>query len=138
LDIRTLFPTAQWLDIKLPTGDPTGIRFKLVGQDSGQFRTAAKKFAAEFVENDSKKKFDPELLERQQVEICTACIIDWDGVSEGDQPLTFTKEKLVEVISLPEAAWLREQVSDYITARTNFFRRGAQAPDPVGGTEGGT
>lgn len=136
MDIRTLFPVAQDVKIILPNGEETDITIKVVGQDSKQFREVSKKWASEIMNAERTKKFDPELYERQQLEICLACITGWAGLQEDDVEIPFSQEKAKELLAMPELSFIRDQLSGFIAERGNFFRPRQKAAEPVREEEG--
>jgi len=125
MEITQLFPVAQELTILLPDGTPTDIKLKLVGQDSTQFRTVAKKFAKQMLNNEGKPDID--VLEAQNAELSAACIVGWSGLTENDAEVPYSPQKAQELMALPQLAFIREQVEGYVAKRTNFFRPGEKA-----------
>lgn len=123
MKINQLLPTAADLHIVLPDGESTGIVIKMVGQDSSAFRSAAKGIAQMLMAQED-KKLDVEALEKQNIELLAACIVNWSGLEDEEgNPLPFTKTKAIELLSMPELAFVREQIERFVAKRQNFFRR---------------
>lgn len=124
MELNDLFPVAQDLAINLPDGEPTGIKFKLVGQDSKQFRDLARQFQQKFL-GDAKPTADD--LEQMNVALTAACIVGWTGLTDSGEPVPYAKDKALELMAMPELAFIREQVERFTASRRNFFRRGVEA-----------
>lgn len=119
MELSNLFPVAVDLAINLPDGSPTDIKFKVVGQDSKAFRDVAKRYAQQFMGSEDRPSID--VLEQQNSELVAACIVGWSGLTEGGEPLVYSKEKAVELMLNAELAFLREQVETHVAKRANFF-----------------
>lgn len=120
MKIEALFPIAQDLAIHFPNGEPTGITLKVVGQDSVAFRTVAKKFGQQMLTADAKPSIND--LEAQNAELVSACVLGWKGLEDADgEPMAYSPEKALELLSKPELTFIREQVETFISKRVNFF-----------------
>ncbi len=120
MQLQNLFPITVDLPIKMPDGTETGIVLKVVGQDSQKFRRTAKQFANVMLASDQKPT--AEELEKHGAELAAACIAGWTGLEEGEQPIPYSHEKAVELMSMPELSFIREQVEGFASKRANFFR----------------
>lgn len=122
MELSQLFPISTDLDIILPTGESTGIKLKVVGQDSKQFREVSKRIATSMLGKEEEKP-DVEALERQGAELAAACIIGWSGLTEGGIEIPFTQQKAVELMLMPELTFIRQQVEVCVSKRASFFRK---------------
>lgn len=120
MELTSLFPIAADLAITLPSGEETGIVFKVLGQDSTAFRKGAKAMASAFQQDD---KPTPDVMERINNEIYAGCIVSWSGLEENGAPLAYSPEKALELIAKPELTFIREQVEAFVSKRAQFFRK---------------
>jgi hypothetical protein len=52
-----------------------------------------------------------------------AAVKGWEGLEDdNDQPVPYSPEKALEVLSLPEMLDVRRQVQQFASVRANFFR----------------
>jgi hypothetical protein len=140
MELHNLFPITVDLEVIMPTGEPTGITLKVVGQDSKQFRDASKKIAATMIGRDEDEKPDVELLEAQSVDMAAACVVGWTGLEhqvqneevneQGEtivktrlEPLPYSSAKAVELLSMPQLTFMRQQVEAFVSKRAAFFRK---------------
>jgi hypothetical protein len=121
VNITQLLPSTQELEITLPSGEATGIKLTLQGQDTKAFREAAKVFAAKQLERKD-KVVDLNDLEKQRLELALVCLVDWSGVQEDDVDIPFSKTKARELLAMPELGFIVEQIEEFVTLRANFFR----------------
>ena len=123
MDLAQLLPAPAEVVINLPDGTPTDIVFKMVGQDSKQFRDIAKKMARSMLGKEQKPDIDA--LEQQNAELIASCVVGWKGLTEDGQPLDYTPAKALDLLNRPELSFIREQLEVCVAKRTNFFRRGS-------------
>ena len=126
MDITNLLPQAQDLEVHLPTGAPTGVVLQVTSTDNRRFFDLARKCIIEDAEGTKDTKdIEAGLLRRaQQV---AACIVGWSGITSNGEPVAYSHEKAVELLSNPGASYICEQVEGYVTKRTNFFRADSKA-----------
>ena len=124
MKLSQLLPKSQDLPITFPDGEPTGIVLKVVGQDSKQVREVTKRFA--LIMDEQKPTLERmNQVEQRASEIVAACIVGWTGLEDEDgNPLPYSPDKALELVSKPELAFISEQVVRYAADRQNFFRRG--------------
>lgn len=120
MDIASLFPVARDLPIHDGNGNPTGIVFKVVGQDSKLFREITKRHLRVVHENP---KQDVDYFMTLSTALVAACIVDWTGMTESGVELPFSQAKAIELLDSPGALFIREQVEAYTSQRANFFRK---------------
>jgi hypothetical protein len=122
MQLSKLFPIAVPLEIEMPTGEKTGIVFQIVGQDSKAFRTTAKRIAEANLKRQDAATVDE--MYNQSIELVCSCVVGWSGLEQdgSDQPLEYSPEKALELLSNPELQFIREQVEAFITQRATFFQ----------------
>ena len=120
-NIADLFAKVSELELKDIEGNLTGIKLKLVGADSKQFRDAEKKTLPYF----GKLKADlipSELEELAKInkDMIISLIVGWDNdeVFGG----AYTPELAKAIFEQEQANIVLEQVEEYAKVRTNFFR----------------
>lgn len=124
MKITDLFPIAQILNIKDGLGEPTEIKFQVLGMESRPVREAAKR-----VHKSTVGQVDPDIdsLEKGNAEVVAACIVGWSGIENADGPVPYSHAKAVEYMLTPELTFMRAQVEEFVSKREVFFRKGDQA-----------
>lgn len=113
-----------WVDILDPMGEETGIKFKVAGAHSEQFRRAISKAQAEQTNRKARKvsknvteedvQLDFDLLS----EVLAKVTLDWNVTKDGEPfELTFDNAKAV-YDSAPD---VRRQVFEFCSEVRNFF-----------------
>ncbi len=64
-----------------------------------------------------------EQLERQQLELVAACIIEWDGFTSNGQPFPLSKDNAITLLT--RAPWIREQVEEAMSDHASYFTKPA-------------
>lgn len=118
MDLKNLLPTVADLKIKLPNGEDTGITFKIVGEDSAQYRKGAKTVAQMFYTDE---RPSPDAHERANNELFAGCVVGWSGIEQDGQPLPYSPEKALELLSNPQLTYVRQQVEGFVQKRAEFF-----------------
>ena len=121
MDIKSLHPSTQVMELVLPSGDKTGIKLTLQGTDTKAFKDAAKAFTQRQLERKDKTP-DVNELEKQRIDLAVVCLVGWEGLQEDDVDVPFTKAKAKELLSTPELGFIVEQIEEFVTQRANFFR----------------
>jgi len=111
------------MHVLYPDGNDTGIELLLTGHDTKTFRDTAKNNYKECLT----KKLDPQASFERDIEqnltLVAACIVGWTGLENDDgTEMLYSPKKALEIISMPEFAFMREQVEEFIAERKNFFR----------------
>lgn len=121
LSITDLFAKTVELELKDFDGELTGIKLKMVGTDSKQFRDAEKKTLPYY--GKSSKDLTPiELLELAQInkDMVLSLIVGWDNNEAfGGE---YSPELASSIFGQEKAKFLLDQVEDYAKERSNFFR----------------
>lgn len=126
MKLQALYPHTTTLDIKDGVGNPTDIKFSMVGADSKQYRDAAKKAAKSVLGKDKEISQDYDLIEKSNAALYAACILDWTGLEdESGAPVPYSQTKALEFMMTPELTFIREQVEAFVFKRAEFFRTGS-------------
>lgn len=120
MDIASLFPVERDLPILDGEGNPTGIVFKVVGQDSTLYREITKRHLRTVHENP---KQDVDYFMSTATSLLAACIVGWTGLTEGGVEIPFSQAKAIDLLDRPGLLFVREQVEAYTSQRANFFRK---------------
>jgi hypothetical protein len=101
--------------------NPTGVKLKVVGTDSKQYREAERKM----LPYAGKKLTDlkPEELEKIAAlkrDMVVSFIVGWDNDEAFGAP--YSPEYAKELFTKPEANMIMEQVEAFAQERANFFR----------------
>lgn len=120
-NIADLFATAAELELTDYQGTPTGIKLKLVGRDSAQFKEASKRMIP-YADRKVTEMSQEELTtsNRLKLEMITSCVVGWnnDEVMGG----AYSVELANEVLTKPEASFILDQIAAFLVVRDNFFR----------------
>ena len=119
--ITELFAKETELELKDIDGNLTGIKLKVVGTDSKQFREAEKKTLPYFGKAKSDLTID-ELMELTEINKAAiiSLIVGWDNndVFGGE----YTPELAKAIFEQEQARIVLEQVEAFANVRANFFR----------------
>lgn len=114
---------------------PTGLVLHVLPVDHDDF------FKASFgiLKSLSKKTEDVAESLEARIQIVAAAVVDWEVKEEhkGDWvkifeqyalgDLTFTKDKLIKLLSLPVAGWIRKQIDAVIQDAERFFGKASNS-----------
>jgi len=109
-----------WMDI-LCDDEPTGIRMKVVGSYSDEFKKFQKK-----LQNMAKKRRDGNLstadAEKAALEMLVYCVVDWEGISlDGKAESPCNDENKRAFFTTEDIEWAALQVTEFISDKSNFF-----------------
>ncbi|MBS9781514.1 MAG: hypothetical protein KGV56_03380 [Gammaproteobacteria bacterium] len=114
-------------ELKHPATDKgLGIFLTVISPQSDEPRRLTKSFANKVIKDETKQKrlgksdFKFNDYEEQTINVQSACIVDWRGVTEGDKEVPFSKEKLKESILCNPL--LREQIQEQLEEVENFIK----------------
>lgn len=136
MELSDLIPGSQPLEVVLPSGEPTGIVLRVVGKESEQFFTASSKWTAHMQERGDKKLTLQELAD-MNADLMATLIVGWSGLTDNGSPLPYSHGQAVKLMQTPELQFLRDQVEEFASKRTNFFRQ-RKAAIAVASEEAGT
>lgn len=101
-----------------------GMTITLLGQDSKVYRKIqlAKQQAALNRISKGKKAvdFDAEKLAEDSIDDLVKLTVSWEGFTLDSKKLDCTPENVRKVYN--EWSWIKEQVSEFVADRANFFR----------------
>ena len=110
-----------------------GMAITLLGQDSKVYRKIqlAKQQAALNRISKGKKAvdFDAEKLAEDSIDDLVKLTVAWEGFTLDSKKLDCTPENVRKVYN--EWSWIKEQVSEFVADRANFFRTNAPTTDTV-------
>ena len=109
-----------WLDIVDPVkGEPTGMRFLIVGPDSETAHRARLRLADELAEMaDIDGRVSAENREEARRNSLAALVLKWEGVEEDGKPVPFNTRNLVTLLKV---LWIEEQADAFAGDRRNFM-----------------
>jgi len=111
----------EWLELEHPkTGQPLGIRIKLLGVDSDVYQKQVRK------NNDrrfKKRRFKltADEVEAENVELLVAVTKEWENMIEHGQPVEFNAANVRRIYTDKKYSWIREQVDEFAGDRANFL-----------------
>ncbi|TDK63552.1 hypothetical protein [Sapientia aquatica] len=119
--ITDIFAKVSELDIKDFDGTSVGVKLKMVGTDSKQYRDAEKKmlpFAGKKITDLSSD--DIEKIAALKKEMAISFIVGWDNEEVMGAP--YSPEFAQQLFSREEASFILGQVEEFAQERANFFR----------------
>ena len=115
----------RWFNLSDPvTGEPTGIRLKIVGPDSYVQRRAELDMTdrlAEMAGPDG--RISARDRETARLETLAACVLGWSVLEDG-QPVSFNTANVLRFLRL--ARWVEQQVDFFAGDRAAFRDGGAE------------
>lgn len=130
MDLKNLKPTkaeeGATLDIVHPETEEVidGMTITLLGQDSSIYRKIqlGKQQAALSRLSKGKKALDmnAEKLQEDTIDDLVKLTVDWEGFTLDGKELEPTDDNVRMVYT--DWAWIREQASEFVANRANFFR----------------
>jgi hypothetical protein len=108
-----------WLDLADPVkGEPTGMRFCIVGPDSETAHRARLALADAMADAlDADGRVSAERREKLRRNCLAAHVIRWEGVEEEGKPVPFTTKNLLTLLAVN---WIETQVDAFAADRRNF------------------
>ena len=115
---QNLAEQGQWMEVETPSGEGTDIHLKLAGADSSYHQKQVQNQQRKMLK---KKKFNktPEEIENDNIELLTACTLDWQNVLYKEETLECTKQNVRWLYKTFPS--IREQVDEFIGDRSNFL-----------------
>lgn len=95
-----------------------GVTITVAGTYSSRYRRAEASQRGRLLKQ-RRTNISGEDLQRQQLELIAACIIDWQGFTVEGKPYLLNKENAVAL--LESAPWIREQVDSAMVDHSSFF-----------------
>jgi len=127
-----LLPTEVEYQVKHPiTGDVVGT-LTLTCLETTKARQTAKAIMLRRAQIKATEITEEEvdLRVKEDIQTVCSCITGWNLPALGE----YTPEKAFELISTPEAQWLKQEVEAFVVERDNFFRHN-QVPAKKLGTK---
>jgi len=109
----------RWFDLADPvTGEPTGIRLRIVGPDSATQARARLKLADELAElADAEGRVSAEAREKARLNNLARCVLGWE-IAEDGAPVPFSQANVLRF--LRAAQWVQLQVDGFASDRSAF------------------
>lgn len=107
---------------KLYQDDKSPVGIQVHGSDSSKYRKAQRTLNNKRLENQFKKrsqKITMEQLEEDSLELLVAVTVGWQGIVVDGEPLEFSEKNCRELYT--RFTWIREQVDEFVTDRSNFL-----------------
>jgi hypothetical protein len=111
------------------TNEPTGLTLEFLPSDHDDVSKAL--FEA-FKSQRGKTELEFEALLKSRIQAASACIVGWEVKGEhwiqafkqlGIEDLTFSPEKLIKLLSMKTAGWIRTQVDTVIADKDRVFKQ---------------
>ena len=119
MKLADLMPKVAKLKVLHPISkEPLGITLHVVGHDSKNFREAYREIVKS---TQGKKEADLLEMEKNNLRLVAACVVGWDAEAE-EAFGPYTQSRALEIVSMDELSFVKEQVEAFISERSNFFR----------------
>src|SRR5688572_24167571 len=105
MKLEQLMPSVAKMELIHPGTGATGLFLNLIGQDSKVFRDKARAVAKSMTGKKA-NEMDTAHLEKQNIELVAACVVGWSD-EEAFGP--YSPARAIEVMSMDELAWIKEQ-----------------------------
>lgn len=125
LDVVSAANTGVEVDLLHPvTNEPIGMKIKVIGRDSDEFRRLSNAQSRRRVNKMSKGGFratnaNLEDVEAEGIELLAACTKGWTNVVVSGKVIPFSKEAAVDLYT--KYPWIKEQVDTAIGDRALFI-----------------
>lgn len=126
-DVKTIRTLGEIeVEIKHPvTQQPLGATIRLAGPEHPArraIRFATQRRVREELQREGKvAALDPEEAANEGVKMIAASVLGWSGICDDGEPLAFTSDAAVALLTQPEMAWLVEQIAAVIGQDANFI-----------------
>ena len=122
LDTSKTSESGVWMEIENPsTGEPLGIKFKVLGMDSKAYRDHQRKTQDRNIKKGFRglKQLKSETIENDKIELICACTVDWENVVYNGEVLDCTRENCRWLYK--QYTWIFDQIDEFIGDRGNFL-----------------
>lgn len=122
LDTSKTSESGVWMEIENPsTGEPLGIKFKVLGMDSKAYRDHQRKTQDRNIKKGFRglKQLKSETIENDKIELISACTVDWENVVYAGEVLDCTRENCRWLYK--QYTWIFDQIDEFIGDRGNFL-----------------
>lgn len=101
--------------------DNEKVTISLLGADSTAMRNAMSARAKKQLNNKKPQQITTiDDAERMSAELLAEVIVGWNGIEENDQYIECNKENAIYILT--KYSWLRLQVDQFVSDRSNFFK----------------
>ena len=115
---RNLADEGVWMEVEDPSGNPLGIHILLAGNDSQAYQKELRKHQDKMLKKN-KMKISAEEAENQNLNLLSACTLNWQGVEYQGVELECNRENIRWLYK--NFPFIREQADDFIGDRANFL-----------------
>ena len=126
LDTNKASEEGVWCEIENPaTGEPTGIRIKVLGMDSQAYLKHTRKTQDKNLKKGFRgvKNLKTETLDNNKIELICVCTTEWEEVEYNGEVLTCDMENKRWLYKTYR--WIFDQVDEFIGDRGNFLGESA-------------
>jgi hypothetical protein len=131
-----LFPSNGKFELTHPaSGEPTGLVLEMLPPDHDILFNASVEFM-KAVRTSKEDSIDLSASLENRIKIVAAAVVGWEVKSEqwvdvlkhlGYHEVTFTKDKLIKLLSMPTAGWIRSQINSFLTEKEAFFKQASSS-----------
>ena len=100
-------------------GDDLGLTFVVAGPDSKLAKNAERRMIDRRLKGRKVKQLTADELQNEGLKKLAACVISWEGMSEGGKSLECNTENVLRVFGI--CPWIAEQVAETAGDRAAFF-----------------
>jgi hypothetical protein len=108
-----------WFTPVKPDGSKCDFEFCVIGRNSAEYRKVLHKNAVALSSN--KKGVVEETLKKSTIEMLTACVVGWKGLTRDGKEVPCTVEEKKRLFGQKNIFWLLEQIENFLSDDENFF-----------------
>ncbi|WP_148716492.1 hypothetical protein [Chitinolyticbacter meiyuanensis] len=112
------------MTVRLPTGEETDIKLTVIGRSSERFAAAKLEFDRKMAKLRPVRDRDIDdvtIEQRADDEFTATLVLDWDGATDGGQPLPFTLANVVRMLQV--APYIKGQILKVALDDARFLAR---------------
>ena len=105
----------------LKDSDNNNVTITLLGSDSTQMRNAMSNRAKQQLASKKPNQITTiDEAEQASAELLASVVVSWSGLEENGQPIECINRNVVA--TLKKYSWLRLQIDQFVSDRSNFFK----------------
>lgn len=108
-----------WFTPRDINGKKMDISFCVLGSNTEEYKRVKNKNVVGY--SSSRPGAKEEALVSGTINILTACVIDWKGITKDGKEYPCTKENKKELFEDASTKWLSDQIEQFILDDTNFL-----------------
>ena len=109
------------LEVTMPNGASTDMVIHLRSMESPEVKRILRKWD-KMASRSRKSGLDFDQKEQASIELLAACVIGWEGYTDSGDPIVFSDEEALDLITNPATRFIRSQIDDKVGDVASFLR----------------